>query len=387
MKINWFASTALAAILASGAAWAQSSEPQGGREKAAPQAQQERGAKPPTGAAQGAQRNEDRAEPKRGHEPSSAQRSESESKGAPGRAQANEPAAKRDTMSQKGSAPGAEEKRASETKQPESKHPSAQRGSESRNARDEGARQKREEVKQKGQEKGQAKAPEQSPPGQAKGSAETRPGSQSPSTAQGKQPEQSQGAAQSKQSNQSGQTTQQTNTASTKLSETDRSKVVSTLKQERTTSREQINVQVNIGERLPPRIRARPLPATIVQIMPAYRGYEYVTVRDEVMIVRPGTREVVDVIREGGPSYARSQTRSTTVRLTDDQRQVLLREARPMTSAQVSSQGPTCLPMQPVPESLASQNPDLRGFQMLAVGSDVVLIDPKDQKVVDVIHQ
>jgi len=417
MRINWFATTALAAILSTGAAWAQSAEPQGAREKAAPHAQQERATKPQDGAAQNAQRSEDRAGNERGQESSSAaQRAGGESKGkareeqAPGRAQANEPAAKRDSMSQKGSAQDAEEKRASETKQPASKQPSAQRGTESRNAREEGAR-------QKGQEKGQAKAPEQRPSGQAQGTAGTKQGKESPSTAQSKQPGQNQGTAQSKQGTeqnkqgsdtaknaqpgtgatprnttaqgQSGQTTQQqTSTASAKLSETDRSKVISTLQQDRASTRDQINVQVNVGERLPPRIRPRPLPSRIVQIMPEYRGYDYVSVRDEVYIVRPGTREVVDVIREGGPSYARGETRGTThVRLTDDQRQILLREARPMTSAQVSSQGPTCLPMQPVPESLASQNPDLRGYQMLAVGSDVVLIDPKDQKVVDVIRQ
>jgi hypothetical protein len=178
------------------------------------------------------------------------------------------------------------------------------------------------------------------------------------------------------------------NRASAKLSETDRSKVISTLEKQRGASRDQVNVRVNIGERLPPRIHPRPLPRTVVEVMPEYRGYDFVTVRDEVYIVRPGTREVVDVIDErGGSSYARSETRETRIHLSTDQRQMLLREARPMTTSQVSSAGSTCFSLQPVPESLASQNPDLRGFQYIRIGDDVVLVDPKDQKVVDVVNQ
>ncbi|MBV8839856.1 MAG: DUF1236 domain-containing protein [Alphaproteobacteria bacterium] len=218
---------------------------------------------------------------------------------------------------------------------------------------------------------------------------------QSASKNQAQQSTQNQPAAQGNNgTNQTSQNTNQRNTASAKLSQNDRSKVISTLRSDTRGSRESVNVSLNIGERLPPRIHARPLPRTIVDIMPEYRGYDYVMVQDRVDIIDPRSHEVVDIVEEGGPTVAEgggsfeSRTfQSGRVRLTTEQRQLLFRDARPMTSSQVSSAGGTCLTEQPVPDSLASQNPDLKGYNFLKVGNDIVLIDPKDQKVIDVIQQ
>jgi len=37
-----------------------------------------------------------------------------------------------------------------------------------------------------------------------------------------------------------------------------------------------------------------------------------------------------------------------------------------------------------VPSSIANDNPGLKKYQMLAVGDDIVLVDPDQKKVVDV---
>ena len=154
---------------------------------------------------------------------------------------------------------------------------------------------------------------------------------------------------------------------------------------------------MNLGQRLPPRVHPRPLPRTVVEVMPQYRGYEFVTVRDEIAIVRPGTREVVDVIREPGSSssFASTSTHqgssssgssSSTIHLTDQQRTRLREEAGRFKTSQVSSAGSQCLSLQPVPDSLANENPDLKQYQMLAIGDDIVLVDPNQKKIVDVIQ-
>lgn len=188
---------------------------------------------------------------------------------------------------------------------------------------------------------------------------------------------------------------QQTGTrdkASTKLSETDKTKVFSTLNSTKQASNQNINVSVSVGERLPPRVHARPLPRTVVEVMPQYRGYDYVTVRDEVYIIRPGTREVVDVIQEPGSSsssYASMTTHqgsSTTIHLTDQQKTRLRTEAKRFTTSQVSGAGSQCLTLQPVPSFLANENPDMKKYQMLAIGDDIVLVDPAQKKIVDVIQ-
>src|ERR1051325_319336 len=125
--------------------------------------------------------------------------------------------------------------------------------------------------------------------------------------------------------------------------------------------------------------------------MPQYRGYEFVTVRDEIAIVRPGTREVVDVIREPGSrsTFASTTTHGgsgTTIHLTDQQRTRLREEAGRFKSSQVSSAGSQCLSLQPIPDALVKDNPDLKQYQMLAIGDDIVLVDPSRKKIVDVIQ-
>jgi hypothetical protein len=56
-------------------------------------------------------------------------------------------------------------------------------------------------------------------------------------------------------------------------------------------------------------------------------------------------------------------------------------------SSSSGSSGPTCLSLQRVPDEIARSNPELASYQYLAIGDQVVLIDPQNQKVVQVIDQ
>jgi hypothetical protein len=165
-------------------------------------------------------------------------------------------------------------------------------------------------------------------------------------------------------------------------------------------ARTDVNIHVNIGERLPERVRPRPLPSDIVTIVPEYRGYDYTVVNDEIAIVDPRSHEVVDVIEQGGGGgdrYAGGGGYSYgghRVTLTDDQRQILFRSATSTStvgttssSSGASSSGPTCLSLKKVPDELAKSNPELASYQYLAIGDQVVLVDPQNQKIVQVIDQ
>ena len=44
-----------------------------------------------------------------------------------------------------------------------------------------------------------------------------------------------------------------------------------------------------------------------------------------------------------------------------------------------------CLSLQPVPEELARNHPELSSYRYLAIGDQVVLVDPQQQKIVQVI--
>ncbi len=61
-----------------------------------------------------------------------------------------------------------------------------------------------------------------------------------------------------------------------------------------------INVNVRVGAALPGDVELAPLPPAIVSLVPEYRDYDYVVANDEIVIVQPSTRNVVEVIDTGG---------------------------------------------------------------------------------------
>jgi hypothetical protein len=58
-----------------------------------------------------------------------------------------------------------------------------------------------------------------------------------------------------------------------------------------------IDVQIRVGAVVPRTVELRPLPATIIEIVPAYRSYRYILVdEDTIVIVDPTDWTIVDVI-------------------------------------------------------------------------------------------
>ena len=57
-----------------------------------------------------------------------------------------------------------------------------------------------------------------------------------------------------------------------------------------------VDFQINVGATVPRTVHVVQLPATVIQIHPAWRGYMYFVVGDEIVIVEPGTMRIVAVI-------------------------------------------------------------------------------------------
>jgi hypothetical protein len=60
--------------------------------------------------------------------------------------------------------------------------------------------------------------------------------------------------------------------------------------------RSQINFQLNVGTAVPRSIKLVAVPPTLVEIHPAWRGYLYFVVADEIIVVHPRTHEIVAVL-------------------------------------------------------------------------------------------
>jgi hypothetical protein len=64
-------------------------------------------------------------------------------------------------------------------------------------------------------------------------------------------------------------------------------------------ARSDVNVNLSVGTRIPrnnAHIRLLPLPQTVVEVEPRWRGYDYFLVGDEIVVVAPGTFEIVAII-------------------------------------------------------------------------------------------
>jgi hypothetical protein len=57
-----------------------------------------------------------------------------------------------------------------------------------------------------------------------------------------------------------------------------------------------VNFSVSVGTRVPRSVRLVSVPSTIIEINPAWRGYEYFMVGDQIVVVDPDTMQIVAVI-------------------------------------------------------------------------------------------
>jgi hypothetical protein len=99
----------------------------------------------------------------------------------------------------------------------------------------------------------------------------------------------------------SGQTTQsqtsQTQSQQPGISTDKQVRISETLTRERLAPPQRnLNVSIRVGERIPRYVRVQRLPAAIVSIEPQYRGYDYFTTEEEIVIVEPRTQRIVSQI-------------------------------------------------------------------------------------------
>ena len=58
-----------------------------------------------------------------------------------------------------------------------------------------------------------------------------------------------------------------------------------------------IDIDINVGVAVPSTVVLHPLPPRVIEIVPAYRGYEYFVLADgRIIIVEPGTLKIVYIL-------------------------------------------------------------------------------------------
>ena len=57
-----------------------------------------------------------------------------------------------------------------------------------------------------------------------------------------------------------------------------------------------VNFSISAGTVIPTTVELHEVPPEVIRIVPAYRGYRYFVVRNQIVIVEPGSRRIVTVI-------------------------------------------------------------------------------------------
>jgi len=110
--------------------------------------------------------------------------------------------------------------------------------------------------------------------------------------AEGREGKSGTNAAESKSSTTTGQAG-----ARAQLTTEQRTKITSVIKSKHVESVNNVNFSVSVGTRVPrDGIRVRTLPPEVVTIYPQWRGYDFIVVREKIVIIDPNTYEIVEII-------------------------------------------------------------------------------------------
>jgi hypothetical protein len=85
--------------------------------------------------------------------------------------------------------------------------------------------------------------------------------------------------------------------AGAKLSTEQRTKITTVIRDQRVAPVTNVNFSISVGTRVPRSgVTFHPLPAEVVTVYPEWRGYEFILVREQIVVIDPRTLEIVAVL-------------------------------------------------------------------------------------------
>ncbi len=192
--------------------------------------------------------------------------------------------------------------------------------------------------------------------------------------------------------------TQGSTSSSVNVTQEQQTKITEVISKQKVQPVTNVNFSVSIGAPVPRSVRAYDLPREIVQINPEFRGKKFVVVRDEIVIIEPRTYKVVTVIpRSGrsttGTSTSVRQTTSSKLQLAPEKRliikEIVLKE-RQMPRCEdvrlsVGEELPRTIEVRTFSDEIVREVPEIRSYRFCVKESEVVLVDPNEYRIVEVI--
>ena len=172
----------------------------------------------------------------------------------------------------------------------------------------------------------------------------------------------------------------------TRLSERQRTDIRAKLRETRV-EKTRVQINVNVGSRIPRSVRLHPLPSSVVVLAPAYRGYSYFVREDDtIVIVDARSYVVVDVIPATtrlvrGLSLSPDQRRFIYARVPKD------RSVDVRVRLGLGAEVPPHVELLRFPPEVLARIPEVEGYRYVVANGDVAIVDPKDNSIALVIDE
>jgi hypothetical protein len=102
----------------------------------------------------------------------------------------------------------------------------------------------------------------------------------------------------SSESSQSSTTGQGAAAGAAKLTTQQRTKITTVIKKQnvKRIQPSELNVSIRVGATVPTSVHYYPLPSEVIEIYPEWRGYDYILVGDQIIVIEPGRHVIVAVL-------------------------------------------------------------------------------------------
>jgi hypothetical protein len=157
-----------------------------------------------------------------------------------------------------------------------------------------------------------------------------------------------------------------------------------------------VNFSVSVGTVVPRDVHLQTVPADIVEIVPQYRGYSFVAVRDEIVIVDPATYKIITVLpRSGGGTAAAPASSHSKVSFTDKDRDVVRKHVRSSTERRTTGSSatrveirrgervPDTVEIEEFPETVYREAPALREYRYIHRDSRTYVVEPTERRIIE----
>ncbi len=84
--------------------------------------------------------------------------------------------------------------------------------------------------------------------------------------------------------------------AAAKLSTEQRTQITTVIRDQHVQPLTSVNFSIAVGTRVPRDVRFYPLPREVVTIYPEWRGYEFILVNNQIIVIDPRTFEIVAIL-------------------------------------------------------------------------------------------